>query len=1547
MTTRAHATVLFADLIGFGALTERVGPERAYLVVTGCLQVLDSVARQHGGSVDKLLGDSMVALFGYPLPVPEAERQAVRAALAMRQAVEDYNADLRPEVPLGVKIGVNTGAMIAGEVRGTAIREFDILGDTVNVAARLKQRGRAGTIYVGPETWQRTRDTCEYQALGPMRLKGKDAPIATYELVDYRADADPGEMAHEVVATELVGRGAEGAALRERVERLAAGTGGVMCLVGDEGIGKSRLVAELRAELPEGVRVLEAAALSVTRSRPHQGFLPLLRELEVSPRELPARLERMANAKPLVFVFENLQWANADSLALLARLSELTAKSPLLLLLVSRVEPPDALTGNDAVSIRLGPLPDADAAGLVEQLLGSQEDIGPVRERLLERAAGNPARLVMGSYLASALRSEVERTTTGPQRASEAERRRTTVLFADLTGFTSLTETVGDQAAYGVVADCLRMLDEIARSHGGHVDKYMGDCVMALFGVPEAIEDAPRAAVNAAIEMRQRLAAFNEEREVAIPLRVHVGVATGLGIAGEISGPLLREFAIMGSAVQLASDLTDAAPAGSVYVDAETEALTREAFEYGALDPDGLAGGARGQAAWELRSEEQQRYRTRPGSGRGISSALVGREAELERLRAAVAGLAAGRGRIVGLLADAGLGKSRLVAELHAAAEAQDVTWLEGRSIATGQQLSFHPFADLMRTWAGIGDEDAPEAVPVRLEEATARLFPDDADEVFPFLGSLMGVTLPERQRERVDAMQGEMLEKVIRNAVTRLLRRISDERPLVLVFDDLHWADLSSIELLESLQRLAASHPVLFLLVSRPHFAETSGRLLELARGQHGEHYDEIALEPLGRDASRELIRNLFQDAAIPHRVRDLIAEQAGGNPFYVEEVVRSLLEQGAVEERDGRLHATEAIESAIIPGTVQEVIQARIDRLDLRLREVLHVASVVGRSFHLDVLSEVFPDAARLEADLDTLIDSEFLMPWDRLQGVEYAFKHPLLHEVAYDGILHTRREQLHVQVAEAITARLPTDLPGYHGMLAYHYSMGRDLERAEQYVFQAGDEAARVAASSEALHFFREASKLYLEIHGEGGDPAKRALLEKNIAFALFHRGQLLDTVEHLNRAMDLLGEHVPRHPVELGLRFVRNVARVLARLYGPRRGRARPVATEREIEQIQLMFARAQAQTTTSPTRFLFDSMETLAKLGRVDPQSVPGAGGMYAGAIGIFSFGGISFGVSQRFLDLAGPLAPADDVRQHFLYREMNLLHHLLEGDWSDALEVDDALVDENLSYGQLWEVTTYLGLVAEKRIHRGEWAAARTAIGAIDKIWDLYQYDLAKTNHYYLPTLMRLVQSRPEDALEAAEAYYQENPEDLLHLLALSAKAKAHTQLGKLDAAAQALDEGDRIVARSRPVFPFHLSSHLRSRLLLDVARLETSDDAGVRRAAAGRARRHGRAARGAAQRVAWHRPEVLRLSGSAAWLRGHRRAAQRFWAQSLDAAEQLGMRPELARTCLEAGRRLHQDGGGEIAGQTPDALLERADELFTALDMVWDQEALARSRGG
>ena len=1136
----------------------------------------------------------------------------------------------------------------------------------------------------------------------------------------------------------------------------------------------------------------------------------------------------------------------------------------------------------------------------------------------------------------------------------ESERRFATVMFADISGFTAMSEQMDPEDVTDVMNGCFALMESIVQAHGGVVDKYIGDCVMALFGVPHAIEDAPALALKAAIEIRNRLDEFNRTRKLAVPLETHVGINTGLVVAGHVGGERKRDFTVMGDTVNLAARLRDAAPSGAIWVGGDTYSATRDQFEFRKLELLTFKGKEKPVSAWEAVSVVEEIHPT-VAANRMVFSPLVGRERELAVLESCIDGVIHGKGGIVTLIAEAGIGKSRLLSELRKLRTGQDVLFLEGRAQSMGSNLSYHPFIDLLRHWAGIRERDSDSEAVEKLEQAARDLLGEEIGEILPFVATLMGMRLAGSYADRVVGIQGEALEKLIAKSMRELLRRMAARTPLVVIFEDLHWADQSSIVLLESLLRLTTETPILVINLMRPDSPETSDRILATLRAHYAERHTEVRLQPLDNRQCDELVANLLRLDDLPFSTRALIARRTDGNPFFIEEVVRSLIDQGAIEERNGHLRITERIEHVVIPGTIQEVIMTRIDRLPESTRHVLHVAAVIGRTFFHRIITEILGGELELQREIEHLKDRQLIRERQTHRTatarrllfhpeVEYAFTHALVQETLYASILQRTRKDLHLKVAQSIETVFQDRLPDFYGMLAYHYSRAEQLEKAEEYLFKAGDEAARSAASNEALNLFREASRLYLQIHGKGGDPARKALLEKNIGLTLMARGRLPESIEHFNRALEHLGEKVPRAWFSVHGRFSIDLLAVLRHLFVKRsRRRARP----HDHDILEIRYNRARAQVMSDPQRMFFDTIGTIRRMNQIDTTGIDDACGMYAGAALLFSFSGVSFGISRRILDVAKGMIRQENSKDLFVCREMEFLHHQLEGDWSEDFVIDDQLVETNLRYGQLWDVNTYLGLLCERHIHQGDLEKAIQVRTRLREIADVYYLDFARSNEYAMTAWILLQQRRLGEALAAVDLYYQSRDEEMLNLLALGTKAKIQLLLGDRPAACQTLMKAQDLMRRSVPIPPYYQTFARTAQLLSDISALEESfageDHASVP-ILLKRAERAQRVLIRLVSKVAWERVEAFRLAGRLAWITGKRARALRWFAKSIGEGERLGARPELARTYMEVGARLtaKEAGPKTLDGLDGVALLEKARTLFAALGFSTEIEEIA-----
>jgi predicted ATPase/class 3 adenylate cyclase/regulation of enolase protein 1 (concanavalin A-like superfamily) len=660
------------------------------------------------------------------------------------------------------------------------------------------------------------------------------------------------------------------------------------------------------------------------------------------------------------------------------------------------------------------------------------------------------------------------------------ERKLVTVMFADISGFTALSETLDPEAVRDLMNACFEALVPVVEKYGGTVDKFIGDEIMALFGAPTAHEDDPVRALRAALDMMDRLEQFNAEVEPTsdvapvLNLGLHFGINTGRVIAGDLGTHDRREYSVMGDAVNLAARLEDASERGEILVGPDTYRLTAPLFEFETLEPMAFKGKADLVPVYRLRKAKPMRGKVRGIAG--LSSPLVGREAEFQTLQATVADLQQGQGSVITLVGEAGLGKSRLVAELrhHVTHHASRFTLHEGRCLSYGGSIAYLLWLDLLRDFLGVSAEDDPLAVRAALRERVHTLCPDDFAEIYPYLATLLALPL-EAEHALPPDIPGQSLRGETFYAVVTLLEHAAQAHPLVLICEDLHWADPTSLALLERVLPLTARVPLLLLCIMRPEQAHACWQLRQKASTQP--HYRDVWIQPLSSEDSAALMENLLRIEALPPALRVRILAHAEGNPFYVEEIIRALMDDGAIvyDTDSEQWRATREVDAIAIPDTLHGVLMARIDRLEAETKRVLQLASVIGRTFFYRVLAALARAEQELDPHLRTLEDETLIRERAREPELEYIFKHQLTQEAAYNGLLKQERRAYHQQVAEALEHLFPDRSTEQAGLLAHHWEHAEVPEQAIPYLLQAGEQARANYANEEAIGYFQQALTL----------------------------------------------------------------------------------------------------------------------------------------------------------------------------------------------------------------------------------------------------------------------------------------------------------------------------------------------------------------------------------------------------------------------------------------------------------------------------------------
>jgi class 3 adenylate cyclase/tetratricopeptide (TPR) repeat protein len=646
------------------------------------------------------------------------------------------------------------------------------------------------------------------------------------------------------------------------------------------------------------------------------------------------------------------------------------------------------------------------------------------------------------------------------------ERRVVTMLFCDVKGSTAAAARFDPEEWAEIINGAFAHMIKPIYHYEGTVARLMGDGLLAFFGAPIAHEDDPQRAVLAGLEIIEGIRPYSAEmrRLWGIDLDVRVGVNTGLVVVGAVGSDLRMEYSALGNAINLAARMEQTAPPGTVQIAESTYRLLAPLFDVEAIDALAVKGVDEPVRAYRVRGR-----RAEPGSLRGIAgleSPLVGRDTELAQLTAALHSLAGGQGGIVSVMGEAGLGKSRLIAEARQTPDKDtSLRWIEGKSQSYETATPYAPFVALLAGSAGLLKTVSGPEQYAHLRAEVERLLPGRGDELAPFLAQPLELPVAQEDAERVQFLEPPMLRGRVFGAVATWIEALAAERPTVLLLDDIHWIDPTSLALLQSLLPIVERAPLLLLLAFRPRPGDPSWQFHESAEREYASRYTPIALQPLDEAHSRELVRNLLAIEDLPESVRQLILNKSEGNPFFLEEVIRSLLDAGLVVREGERWRATSEIIKLSIPDTLNGIITARLDRLDEGDKEVIQAAAVLGRAFDQDALADLVsrPDAVD---DSLVVLQRRGLI---RLNGAGlYLFKHALTQEAAYESLLLSRRRQLHHRAADSILRRAPD----HAAEIARHYLAARQPAQALPHLVTAGHQAARAFATQEAIAYYTQA-------------------------------------------------------------------------------------------------------------------------------------------------------------------------------------------------------------------------------------------------------------------------------------------------------------------------------------------------------------------------------------------------------------------------------------------------------------------------------------------
>lgn len=676
---------------------------------------------------------------------------------------------------------------------------------------------------------------------------------------------------------------------------------------------------------------------------------------------------------------------------------------------------------------------------------------GPTLQTAVSAPAGKP--------LPRSLRDKV----LSSRRSMEGERKQVTVLFADLSGFTALSEDMDPEHVHDIMEQCLAVMTDEVHRYEGTVAHFLGDGVMAIFGAPIAHEDDPRRALLAALGIRERLRdQARRLRHQGVDLDVHMGVNSGLVMVGRIGEDLTMEYTAMGDTVNLASRMQDSAGPGAIRVTEDTYRLTRGYFDFQDVGLVEVKGRRESIRACELLREGQARTRMGLSATRGLTP-FVGRKKELGHLLDCYARISKGRGQVVGIVGEAGVGKSRLVLEMKAAIamSAEECMVLQGECFHYGESIPYRPLLDILRTHFGL-EEGEPEPMARRKVEDRIASLDERLEAFLPPLCDLLSLKVEDEAYLKLEPK--DRRERIF-EAVRNLLIRESQSQPLVVIVEDLHWMDQTSEEFLDHLIGRLAAARILLVLLYRPQYTHSWGSRT---------CYSQVSLDEFPSETSLEMVQALFSEGQAATDLRDLVMARSAGNALFMEEFSRTLVERGYVIRRGGQYVLAVDPGRIQVPETIQGIIGARIDALEDDVKQTIQTASVIGREFPIGILQRVLPGETRLADHLRRLQELELVYERGALPEAEYTFKHAMTQEVAYNSLLLKKRKEIHARVGETIEGLYPDRAEEFCEVLARHFSMADEQEKAARYLKLSAEKALRSYSSTEAYRYYRESLK-----------------------------------------------------------------------------------------------------------------------------------------------------------------------------------------------------------------------------------------------------------------------------------------------------------------------------------------------------------------------------------------------------------------------------------------------------------------------------------------
>ncbi len=679
----------------------------------------------------------------------------------------------------------------------------------------------------------------------------------------------------------------------------------------------------------------------------------------------------------------------------------------------------------------------------------------------------------------------------------DAGRKYVTVLFSDLSGYTSMSEKMDPEELREITSHVFREISRIVDRYEGFVEKYIGDAVVAIFGAAKSYEDDPVRGIKAAVEIHQLVKKLGPQymEKIGKKLTMHSGINTGLVVTGDLNFER-GTHGITGGALNVAARISSIAEDDEILVGPDTFSQAEGFFDFHPLPPKNLKGVSEPLKVYKVLAIKAQAVKVR--RLHGVRAKLVGRSAEMAKLSAAMQDLKRGKGRVVSVCGPAGTGKSRLVEEFKASLDLAKIRWLEGQAFPYAQSIPYFPLIDILNRAFQIEEGDSADKVREKVETGVNAVL-GEKNTAVQYIGGLYSLGYPE-----IDEVSPEFWKTGLHRAIHSVLSALARRRPTVICMEDLHWADPSFLDLLRSLLS-GFTEPVLYLCVFRPVI--TLFPVYQADKMAGSGLYMEIMLKDLSASESRTMVESLLRTRTIPDALQSFIQKKVEGNPFFLEEIVNSLIETKTLICEDGEWRVAGDISKENTSSTIHGVIASRLDRLEKETKRILQEASVIGRAFLYKILKSVTAFEENIDRRLGLLQQIDMIKTKSIQPDIEYIFKHALTQEVVYSGLLKKERRMLHEKIGR-VTERLFIDrLAEFYETLAFHFKNGQSKTKAIGYLMKSGAKSLRKFSLEEANGYYKEAYEIFARFSAKSMEE-KEMLLDLLIEWSYVHyyRGTL---------------------------------------------------------------------------------------------------------------------------------------------------------------------------------------------------------------------------------------------------------------------------------------------------------------------------------------------------------------------------------------------------------------------------------------------------------